>query len=83
MEVYANIEKITRSHNDERSFRKLLDPDGDPDHPQNRRISALRGCEYFLTVLSIYIYNFESSFTNRQTDKNIISLIGKINDNHI
>ena len=63
------MSKLALSRNGEESFKKILDPDGDPDHHQKLISSKLANFWSILKMLSKSIQNFLSYAINKQMDR--------------
>ena len=66
-----NIDKliISLSRNASKSFKKFLDPDDYPNHPQNLISFSLYHFRHFLNISSKSVHKFLSSVVNKQTNK--------------
>ena len=68
MDLYAKIPKFALSHNDKESFKKILDPEGDPDQHQNLMGSSLGWDAPLVKIWGQSVYNFFRKVANRQTN---------------
>ena len=62
------MSKLALSRNGEESFKKILDPDGDPDHHQNLIDSQLTHFWPILKIILKSVHNFLRYAVDRQTN---------------